>query len=113
MILEDEIEVYGGENHTTNNQMEMMAVIEALKWANPSKKIQIYTDSNYVQKGMTVWMEGWKRRGWKNVKNREYWEALLSLSKNLDIEWFWIKGHANHKWNEKADELANLGRYEL
>ncbi len=104
-------EISGCELKTTNNRMEMMAIIEALRQLKRPSKIRIVTDSNYVVKGMTEWMPGWIRRNWVNsqkkpVLNRDLWEMLLKLSKPHHIDWQWIKGHHGHKENERCDELA-------
>jgi ribonuclease HI len=109
-----EKELYGGEAQTTNNRMEMMAVIRALEHLKRPCSIKIYTDSVYVQKGITEWIKGWKIRGWKTsarqpVKNDDLWKQLDSLSQQHDIEWIWVKGHAGHAGNERADMLANKG----
>lgn len=104
-------EVYGSQDLTTNNQMELTAVIEALKWVK--KRAQIYTDSTYVQKGITLWISGWKRKGWKNVKNVELWKELEKECSGKEIEWIWVKAHNGDFWNSRADELANLGRFEI
>jgi ribonuclease HI len=107
-------EMCGGAKSTTNNQMEMTAVIEALASLKRSCKIQLYTDSQYVIKGMTEWMPGWVRRGWKTaggdpVKNVELWQRLAALCALHEIDWHWVKGHAGHEGNERADQLANQG----
>jgi ribonuclease HI len=107
-------ELFGGKLATTNNQMEMTAVIEALASLKRSCKITLYTDSEYVLKGMTEWMPGWVRRGWRTaagqpVKNAELWQRLASLCALHEIDWHWVKGHAGHEGNEKADQLANQG----
>ncbi len=106
--------IYGGELETTNNRMELMAVIEALKLLKRACTIDIYTDSKYVQQGMLSWMEGWKAKGWKNskkepVKNQDLWKILDQEVAMHEVTWHWVKGHAGHIGNEKADELANLG----
>jgi ribonuclease HI len=106
-----QLELSGCEPETTNNRMEMTAVIEALRLLESPGKIRIVTDSNYVVKGMTEWISGWIRRGWKNsqkkqVLNRDLWEILLQLSKPHDIEWKWIRGHNGHAENERCDRLA-------
>lgn len=109
-----EKELFGGEPLTTNNRMELMAVIkalEALKWPSIAN---IYTDSVYVQKGITEWIYGWKLRGWrtsdkKPVKNSELWQELDTLSKQHQIKWIWVKSHAGNIGNERADALANRG----
>ncbi|WAW10667.1 ribonuclease HI [Oxalobacter vibrioformis] len=107
-------ELYGGEPETTNNRMELMAVIEALRALKRPCRIILYTDSQYVKKGITEWIHDWKRRGWKTaakkpVKNADLWEILDDAQSTHDIEWRWVKGHAGHPENERADELANLG----
>ena len=104
-------EISGYESHTTNNRMELTAVIEALRLLRRPCKIRVKSDSNYVVKGMTEWMPGWIRRNWVNSKkkpvlNRDLWEKLFELSKSHEIEWTWIRGHAGHKENERCDELA-------
>ena len=104
----------GGEKNTTNNRMELMAVIKSLQQLNRSCKIKIYTDSKYVQNGMLSWLEGWKKNNWKNsqkqaVKNVDLWKMLDIESQRHKIEWFWVKGHSGDKYNEMADELANKG----
>lgn len=101
-------EIYGREEHTTNNRMELMAVIEALKSLKRTCKIQIFTDSQYVQRGMLEWIEGWKKKNWKNVKNPDLWQELDKLASNHDISWNWVRGHNGDRYNERADELANL-----
>ncbi len=109
-----EKELYGGEVLTTNNRMEMMAVIRALEQLKRPCEVKIYTDSVYVQKGITEWIKGWKARGWKTsarqpVKNDDLWKQLDSLAQQHQIEWIWVKGHAGHAGNERADMLANKG----
>ena len=104
-------EISGCELKTTNNRMELMAVIEALRLIKGPRRIMVVTDSNYVVKGMTQWIEGWVRRNWINsqkkpVLNRDLWELLLDLSKPHNIKWTWIKGHAGHIENERCDKLA-------
>lgn len=104
-------ELSGCEPETTNNRMEMMAIIEALRQLKRSCKIKIVTDSNYVVKGMTKWMAGWIKRNWLNsqkkpVLNRDLWEELLKLSQPHQIEWAWTKGHHGHLENERCDQLA-------
>ena len=106
-----EKEISGCELQTTNNRMELRAVIEALRLIKGPRKIRISTDSNYVVKGMTEWLPGWIRRRWTNsmkkpVLNRDLWETLLELSRPHDIEWKWVKGHEGHRENERCDELA-------
>ena len=110
--LEESKEDYGGAKNTTNNKMELQAVIEALIQIEKDgyeKKICIYSDSIYVVKGITLWITGWKLREWKKVKNRELWEQLDTLQQNKDIEWNWVKAHSGNIGNERADALANMG----
>lgn len=114
LIIQDgeERELFGGEAETTNNRMEMRAVIEALKAT--SDAITLYTDSQYVKNGITTWIHGWKRNGWKTasrkpVKNKDLWIELDELTINREIDWRWVKGHAGHDGNERADELARRG----
>lgn len=107
-------ERYGGENHTTNNRMEMMATIEAIKHSPSEHLLELWTDSSYVKNGITQWIEGWKKNGWKTgnkkaVKNQKLWQELDNLNQQRNISWNWIKGHDGHEGNEKADELANKG----
>ncbi len=109
-----EKELFGGEAETTNNRMEMLAVIEALKALKTPCEATVYTDSSYVQKGISEWIHGWKRNGWRTaskepVKNADLWKVLDALSAQHDIEWKWVKGHAGHPENERADQLANRG----
>jgi ribonuclease HI len=107
-------EMYGGEAATTNNRMELTAVIEGLAALKKRSRVQVFTDSQYVQKGISEWIHSWKRRGWltadrKPVKNDDLWRRLDELASGHAIEWHWVKGHAGHPENERADELANLG----
>jgi ribonuclease HI len=109
-----EKELFGGELLTTNNRMEMMAVIEALRALKEPVKARVHTDSQYVQKGISEWIHGWKRRGWKTankapVKNEDLWRELDRLAAQHAIEWIWVKGHAGHVENERADALARRG----
>jgi ribonuclease HI len=109
-----EKEIFGGAAHTTNNRMELTAVIEALRALKRPCSIVIHTDSVYVQKGITEWIHGWKRRGWKNaakepVKNADLWRDLDELVQGHRIDWRWVKGHSGHPENERADALANRG----
>lgn len=100
-------EVVGGERFTTNNKMEILAAINGLKaLTRTDVKIKLYTDSLYLQKGITEWIEGWKKKNFKDVKNVELWKELDSISSKLNIEWYWVKAHAGNKYNEIADELA-------
>lgn len=106
--------LFGGEAHTTNNRMELLAVIEGLSALKRSCQVEVYTDSKYVQKGMNEWINDWKARGWKTaakkpVKNDDLWKRLDELSQKHELTWHWVKGHAGHTGNERADELANLG----
>lgn len=109
-----EKELFGGEALTTNNRMEMTAVIEALRALKSPVEARVHTDSQYVQKGISEWIHGWKRRGWKTankepVKNEDLWRELDRLAAQHRIEWIWVKGHAGHAENERADELARRG----
>ncbi|MCT4656868.1 MAG: ribonuclease HI [Cohaesibacter sp.] len=111
---EHEKELCGGEAETTNNRMELQAAIEALNALNRPCKIDLYTDSQYVKGGITGWIHGWKKNGWKTaakkpVKNAELWQALDEALKRHEVDWHWVKGHAGHEGNEKADELARRG----
>lgn len=107
-------ELYGGEAHTTNNRMELTAVIRALEALKRPSRVRVHTDSQYVQKGISAWIHAWKRRDWrtvdrKPVKNSDLWRRLDELAAVHDVEWIWVRGHAGHPENERADELANLG----
>lgn len=109
-----EKELWGGELVTTNNRMELTAVIRALEALKRQCVVKIYTDSVYVQKGITEWVHGWKARNWltsdkKPVKNVDLWKTLDSLVQQHQIEWVWVKGHAGNVGNERADALANKG----
>ncbi|QAU34125.1 ribonuclease HI [Janthinobacterium sp. 17J80-10] len=109
-----EKELFGGEPNTTNNRMELRAVIEALSILKRPCDVIVHTDSEYVQKGISEWIHGWKARGWKTaarapVKNVDLWQALDAAQAQHRIEWRWIKGHAGHEGNERADALANRG----
>jgi ribonuclease HI len=113
-----ERELWGGEPATTNNRMELTAVIRALEALHRPSRLHIVTDSQYVLHGVTQWLPGWKRRGWrtadgKPVKNRELWERLETLLAAHEVEWTWVRGHAGHAENERADALANRGIDEL
>ena len=106
----------GGETETTNNRMEMMAAIKALEAIKPGYKgtVTLWTDSTYVLKGITEWIHGWKKRGWKKsdkkpVINKDLWQQLDALNAERDISWKWVKGHAGIEGNERADELARQG----
>ena len=114
----EEIEIYGGSLNTTNNRMELLATINALKFYNDSKIIELYTDSKYVQNGITDWIDNWKKNGWLNaskkpVKNIELWKELDAMSNFHKVDWYWVKGHSNHRENDLADALANRGIEEL
>lgn len=109
-----EKELFGGEPETTNNRMELKAVIEALSALKRPCEIVVHTDSEYVHKGISEWIHGWKARGWKTaakapVKNVDLWQALDEAQAKHTIEWRWVKGHAGHEGNERADQLANRG----
>ncbi|HID36013.1 MAG TPA: ribonuclease HI [Ghiorsea sp.] len=109
-----EKELCGGEKDTTNQRMELQAAIEALKALKKPSKITIVTDSKYVLHGITEWIHGWKKKGWKNSKkepvaNQELWQALDALNQMHDVDWQWVKGHSGDEGNEKADALARQG----
>jgi ribonuclease HI len=109
-----EKELWGGEAQTTNNRMELTAVIQALASLKVRCRVAIYTDSEYVRNGITSWIQGWKARGWKTadrkpVKNIELWQRLDTLAAEHDVKWHWVKGHAGDPGNERADRLANRG----
>ncbi len=111
---EVEKELCGGEADTTNNRMEMLAVISGLEALKKSTKVRIVLDSQYVQKGMNEWIHGWKARGWKTaakqpVKNVDLWQRLDLAVARHEVQWQWVKGHAGHEGNERADQLANKG----
>ncbi len=107
-------ELFGGEPATTNNRMELMAVISALETLKRPCTVTLYTDSQYVQKGISEWIHSWKRRGWKTagkkpVKNEDLWRRLDAAAHTHRIDWRWVRGHAGNPGNERADELANMG----
>lgn len=109
-----ERELNGGEAQTTNNRMELMAAISALEALKKPSKLTIVTDSNYVKDGITKWIHGWKKNGWRSaakkpVKNAELWQRLDAATHRHDITWEWIRGHTGHPENERADELARQG----
>lgn len=113
-----EKELWGGEPNTTNNRMELMAAIMALEALKRPCKVELHTDSKYVMQGITEWMRGWKARGWltadkKPVKNAELWQRLDAARLRHEVKWRWVKGHAGHELNERADQLANRGVAEL
>lgn len=109
-----EKELFGGERNTTNNRMELTAVIRALEQLKNPSTVRVITDSQYVQKGMSEWIKGWKARGWKTagkepVKNADLWRLLDEAASRHQIEWVWVRGHDGHEGNERADLLANKG----
>ena len=111
-------EICGGEAETTNNRMELLAAISALESLKRHSVVQLYTDSNYVKQGITEWIHGWKRNGWrtadkKPVKNLDLWQRLEEAKHKHEVHWRWVKGHAGHPENERADELARLGMAEF
>jgi ribonuclease HI len=115
---EEEKTLYGGERETTNNRMELTAVIEGLTALKRPCEVKLTSDSTYVLKGIQEWLPNWKKRGWKTaskkpVKNADLWQKLDQLIQLHSIDWFWVKGHSGHRENEIADELANLGIDEL
>jgi ribonuclease HI len=110
-------EICGGEPGTTNNRMELMGAISALEALNKPCRVELHTDSQYVMKGITQWISGWKARGWKTagkdpVKNQDLWERLDQARLRHEVDWRWIKGHAGHEHNERADSLALKGMLE-
>lgn len=107
-----EKELKGAEAHTTNNRMELMAAIEGLQALTRVCEVSVYTDSQYVRQGMTEWIAGWKRRGWRNsknepVKNVDLWQQLDANAAKHQVRWFWVKGHSGHPENDRVDALAN------
>ena len=107
-------ELSGGASDTTNNRMEMTAALEALRLLTRPCRVLITTDSQYLVKGMTEWIFGWQKNGWRNSKkepvlNKDLWELLLELSKGHSVKWHWVKGHAGHPENERCDQLAREG----
>lgn len=113
-----ERELWGGEPETTNNRMELTAAIRALEALKRRCAVALYTDSQYVRQGITSWLADWKARGWrtadkKPVANRDLWQRLDELAAEHDVEWHWVRGHAGHPENERADRLANRGIDEL
>lgn len=110
----EERELFGGERDTTNNRMELQAAIEALKALKDACSVDLTTDSVYVKNGITQWLEGWKKKGWKTaarkpVKNVDLWQALDEQNQRHEVRWHWVKGHSGHTENERADQLANRG----
>jgi len=111
-------ELYGGEQYTTNNQMELLAAIRALESLKHPCKVKLYTDSNYVKQGITEWIIKWKQNGFRNSKNKQVlnsdlWKQLDQLAAIHKVEWYWVKGHSGHPENERADALANKGVDEI
>ncbi len=109
-----EKELFGGEPHTTNNRMELRAAIEALVALKRDSSVRLHTDSKYVLDGITTWIHNWKKHGWKTadkkpVKNVDLWQQLDALARQYTVTWVWVKGHAGHDGNERADALANRG----
>lgn len=115
---EHETQLYGGERRTTNNRMELMAAIVTLEAITIAHPIVLWTDSQYVRNGITGWVHGWKRKGWRTaagqpVKNEDLWRRLDSAAAPLNVDWRWVKGHAGHEGNELADALATRGAIEF
>ena len=111
---EHERKLCGGEANTTNNRMEIMAVIKALEALKGASQVKLYTDSQYVKNGITQWMKNWKKNGWKTaarkpVKNSDLWKELDLATQNHQIEWLWVRGHSGNPGNEMADQLSNKG----
>ncbi|PPR79256.1 MAG: Ribonuclease HI [Alphaproteobacteria bacterium MarineAlpha2_Bin1] len=112
IIFENNVnEIFGFEEDTTNNRMELVAVIKSLQCLDSEGEIEIYTDSTYVMQGITKWINSWKKNNWlnaskKQVKNEDLWKKLDTLSSEKNINWIWVKGHSGNKWNDKADHLA-------
>ena len=114
-LNDEEKDLYGGNPETTNNQMEMQAALEALKYLKDKNEvIELYTDSNYLRQGITEWIHKWKLNNWrtaakKPVANRDLWIEISDLNEKMNVEWNWVKGHAGDPGNERADQLANMG----
>ena len=114
-LNDEEKDLYGGNPETTNNQMEMQAALEALKYLKDKNEvIELYTDSNYLRQGITEWIHKWKLNNWrtaakKPVANRDLWIEISDLNEKMNVHWNWVKGHAGDPGNERADQLANLG----
>ena len=114
-LNDEEKDLYGGNPETTNNQMEMQAALEALKYLKDKNDvIELYTDSNYLRQGITEWIHKWKLNNWrtaakKPVANRDLWIEISNLNEKMNVQWNWVKGHAGDPGNERADQLANLG----
>ena len=118
MSGEHERELWGGEQDTTNNRMEMMAAIQALEALKRPCKVELHTDSQYLRTGISEWLAGWKARGWRTaskspVKNEDLWRRLDEARQRHEVDWRWVKGHAGHELNERADELARKGLEEI
>ena len=110
---DEKVKLYGYEKDTTNNRMEIIAAIEALRFIKVQSDIIIYTDSKYLMNGINTWIHGWKKNNWKtssnkDVKNIDLWKIIDELNSNHSIEWVWVKGHSGNPGNEMADELANF-----
>ena len=117
-IDRETFEIYGGEDNTTNNRMELIAAIKALEYLNESYEITLYTDSNYVKDGITKWIFNWKKNNWKTsskktVKNCDLWIQLDTIQEKRKVNWNWVKGHSGNIGNERADELARMGIEEI
>ena len=117
-IGDETFEIFGGEDNTTNNRMELIAAIKALEYLNENHKITLYTDSNYVKDGITKWIFNWKKNNWKTsakkpVKNSDLWILLDEIQNKREVKWNWEKGHAGNLGNERADELARMGIKEI
>ena len=114
-LNDEEKDLYGGNPETTNNQMEMQAALEALKYLKDKNDvIELFTDSNYLRQGITEWIHKWKLNNWrtaskKPVANRDLWIEISDLNEKMNVEWNWVKGHAGDPGNERADQLANMG----
>ena len=111
---DQEKSLWGGEDPTTNNRMELLAAIKALEALKRSCQVELHTDSQYLRQGITLWLPNWKRKNWKTaggsaVKNKDLWQRLDEQAARHEVDWRWVKGHAGDLGNEKADELANLG----
>ena len=114
----NERELWGGEGATTNNRMELMAAIQALEALKRPCKVELHTDSQYLRNGILQWLAGWKAKGWKTaakapVKNEDLWRRLDEARLRHEVDWRWVKGHAGHELNERADELARRGLEEI
>ena len=99
-------EVSGGEKYTTNNRMELTAVIEAIKYVKTDRHVDIYSDSQYVVKGITEWVNSWVKKNWKKVKNVDLWKELYCLNSKHDISWNWVKAHSTNEYNNRVDVIA-------